>query len=69
MKPYFDLRRSLGTTADLQRLADLIYVPNLRKVDDETVVSQQLSEIRGYLLQLKNAVQKFDKEKGLTIEE
>jgi hypothetical protein len=60
LKPYFDLRRSVGASADIQRLADFIYVPNLRKVEDEVVVSDQLTEIRRYLLQLKNSVERFD---------
>ncbi len=69
LKPYFDLRRSIGTPADIQKLADYVYLPNLKRVDDEIVVSSQLSEIRQYLLLLKLAVEKFDREKGLAIEE
>lgn len=68
-KPYFDLRRSIGTPADIQKLADYVYLPNLKMVDDECIVSVQLSEIRRYLLLLKIAVEKFDREKGLTVEE
>lgn len=60
LKPYLDLRQSIGTSADLQRLADFLYIPNLQQVDDEAVVTCQLSDIRLYLLQLKNAVERFD---------
>lgn len=69
LKPYFDLRRSLGAVAEIQRLADLIYLPNLRKVEDEVTAANQLSEIRAYLLTVRVAVQKFEQEKELTLEE
>lgn len=65
LTPYFELRRSIGSAEDIQRLADFVHLPNLKLVEDESVVAQQLLEIRRYLLSLKATVQRFEQQKGI----